>query len=151
MARERVTSASKSCDQLWGYTKKLNQVAFTGTMIYIGYLFGSMSDNERSVQHIPGGDSVGVSKIASINPTVSTDANAPASSVEAPKSEHQLIKSFSAIENNPSKLVYSKGPVIYNDNRATTSINLLGERHSGTNWISDHLDDCVSFILCFPV
>lgn len=151
MARERVTSASKSCDRLWGYTKKLNQIAFAGTMTYIGYLFGSMSNNEQIVQHIPGGDSVRESKIASINPIVSTNANAPASSIEAPKSEHQLIKSVSEIGNNPDKLVYSKGPVIYNDDRATTSINLLGERHSGTNWITDHLDDCVSFILCFPV
>ena len=27
-----------------------------------------------------------------------------------------------------------------------TSINLIGERHSGTNWITDHLIDCVSMI-----
>ena len=31
-------------------------------------------------------------------------------------------------------------------NARVTSINLIGERHSGTNWITDHLIDCVSMI-----
>ena len=42
---------------------------------------------------------------------------------------------------------YAKGPVIHNHIGPVTSINLIGERHSGTNWITDHLKDCVSLCL----
>jgi hypothetical protein len=28
------------------------------------------------------------------------------------------------------------------DTSQVTSISLMGERHSGTNWITDHLTDC---------
>lgn len=35
--------------------------------------------------------------------------------------------------------------LVYNYNTGpATSINLIGERHSGTNWIADHLVNCVS-------
>ena len=44
----------------------------------------------------------------------------------------------------PCQLLYAKGPVIYNNKGPVASINLIGERHSGTNWITDHLVDCFS-------
>ena len=50
---------------------------------------------------------------------------------------------------------FAKGPVINSrDKGKASTINLIGERHSGTNWITDHLVDCfgeqiqVSVIVC---
>jgi hypothetical protein len=152
MARERITSSSKSCDRFWEYTK-LHHIAFAGSLVYIGYLFGSINNIEQISQTFSSVVSDGEAKVASLRVVVSADANAPALVVE-PKSEQLPIKKDVAlpaltIENISNKLAYAKGPVIYNDDRPTTSINLLGERHSGTNWISDHLKECVSlFFFC---
>jgi hypothetical protein len=43
---------------------------------------------------------------------------------------------------NPQAVGYTAGPVIYPHKGKATSINLIGERHSGTNWITDHLVEC---------
>ena len=149
MARDRVASSSKSCDRFWKYTK-LNHIAFAGSLIYIGYLFGSISNDKQISQNFSGAVRDGEAKVSSLRAVVSADANAPVLVAE-PKSEQLAIKKdsmlpASTVENIPNKLAYAKGPVIYNDDRRTTSINLLGERHSGTNWITDHLKECVSLL-----
>ena len=43
-----------------------------------------------------------------------------------------------------STLESAKGPFVTNigDTTKVSTINLIGERHSGTNWITDHLRDC---------
>lgn len=46
------------------------------------------------------------------------------------------------MEGGSNKPSYAKGPVINNNKGKGTSIILIGERHSGTNWITDHLVDC---------
>ena len=74
----------------------------------------------------------------------------------------------SSVASTTEPVTYTHGPVINNHKGPATSINLIGERHSGTNWITDHLADCVSsylaideieftpifhseVILCFPL
>ena len=74
----------------------------------------------------------------------------------------------SSVGSTTEPVTYTHGPVINNHKGPATSINLIGERHSGTNWITDHLADCVSsylaideieftpifhseVILCFPL
>ena len=63
--------------------------------------------------------------------------------------KHQLVDTLAAIVEEKSaqhiiKSAVAKGPVIHEDKGKVTTINLIGERHSGTNWITDHLVDCVS-------
>lgn len=46
---------------------------------------------------------------------------------------------------NNKPIMISTGLVIHKHKKGpATSINLIGERHSGTNWITNHLVDCVS-------
>lgn len=45
-------------------------------------------------------------------------------------------------EESSRPVMYATGPVIHDHKGPVTSINLLGERHSGTNWITNHLVDC---------
>ena len=66
--------------------------------------------------------------------------------------KHQLLDTLAAVVEEKSAQqvmktsapAFAKGPVIHKDKGKVTTINLIGERHSGTNWITDHLVDCVS-------
>lgn len=48
----------------------------------------------------------------------------------------------------PRRPAYAKGAVVHEHMGKGTSISLIGERHSGTKWITDHLVDCVSVCPC---
>jgi len=131
---------------------KLNHIAFAATLFYVGYVFGCMNNDERISRLIRGGQrndanlSDDERKAESVH--VESPVNAPARFEKPPVEQIEIKKDVDslAIEIMPNKLAYANGPVVYNDNRRTTSINLLGERHSGTNWITDHLQECVSFV-----
>ena len=62
-----------------------------------------------------------------------------------------LVEKIAAAEDNKATTnqQYTIGPVINKDKGQVTTINLIGERHSGTNWITDHLLDCVSLVWRF--
>jgi hypothetical protein len=57
-----------------------------------------------------------------------------------------IIAALSQYNNSPDESIPSGRPLIRHrlqeDVSAVTSITLIGERHSGTNWITDHLNEC---------
>ena len=74
------------------------------------------------------------------------DSLAPAASsaFTNPGSEHRSRK---LRPNSPSSSLWippknANGPIINHRRGKATTINLIGERHSGTNWITNHLVDC---------
>jgi hypothetical protein len=58
---------------------------------------------------------------------------------EEDEDDHVELPSSHVEKSAPS---YANGPVIYKHDVPVSTINLVGERHSGTNWITDHLVDC---------
>lgn len=137
------SSSERCCDY-----RKLNLLAFAGTLVYIGYIAGGMKNG---------------SEIPLENPTVSSDRSkgssddsrsamlratssdaAAASSWDRVSEQKQASADHKISDKEPAPVfAYAKGPVIHKDKKGpATSINLLGERHSGTNWITDHLVDC---------
>lgn len=58
---------------------------------------------------------------------------------EEDEDDHIELPSSHVEKRAPS---YANGPVIYKHDGPVSTINLVGERHSGTNWITDHLVDC---------
>lgn len=136
------TSSSERCF----VSKKLNIVAFAGTLVYFGYLVGCLNDDR--VVPAPlltrGGRKYGSNGIQAS----SAFADGPSSGEQSHREEtnREVAPTPLVIEERPPTRIYANGPVIYNDNRPATSINLIGERHSGTNWITDHLVACVSFL-----
>ena len=62
-----------------------------------------------------------------------------------------LVEKIAAAEDNNAVPTTEQqiGTVINTDKGQVTTINLIGERHSGTNWITDHLVDCVSLVWRF--
>ena len=160
-------SSGRCCDY-----RKLNLLAFAGTLVYVGYLFGSLesgseislvaavnsafSNSGVSIDDTDGNSedrrgslraasaSASWDRISALSASASWDY--PTSSSEAEDVEQEDTKPEKdssadvAIEEPFGE--YTKGPVIYNNQGPVTSINLIGERHSGTNWITDHLVDC---------
>ena len=175
------SSSSPTASSSGGYAKKLNLLAFGGTLIYIGYLFGSVDHNDDGGSQLiqsalaMGGlgvvpeDAVNNSEDTGMNmkkgqlraSSYSVDASASWDRIaEGKKNDKQVEEVQDKKESNKatssidvkqdvvktkgSPVVYAKGPVINEHKGPVTSINLIGERHSGTNWITDHLKDCVS-------
>ncbi|KAL7544211.1 hypothetical protein ACHAWF_007591 [Thalassiosira exigua] len=107
------SSSEPVCD-----LQKLNFLAFAGTLVYIGYLLGGI-DNGRDANTAVG--------------TRSFDDG----------SEKDTTTYLRATSEDPTpKVISTKQPIVHNEKGPYTSINLIGERHSGTKWIKDHLQDC---------
>ena len=150
--------------------KRLNLIALGGTLVYAGYLLGSI-EKEDSIA-----TAVNSAFTNSDDDTKNSNNNhrqqsrlrpaSPSSSWDTRLVENEswdigiseedqddiLILPNVHVEKTPK---FAKGPVINSrDNRKASTINLIGERHSGTNWITDHLVDCfggqieVSVIVC---
>ena len=72
----------------------------------------------------------------SISPPIEKQEHAKAKSVRAPieKQGPTKTKTSEGISDAPMENPEPAGPI--------KKIILLGERHSGTNWITDHLSEC---------
>ena len=142
--------ASPTSSSEWCFAcKKLNIIAFAGTLVYLGYLLGCLNDDR--VVPAPlltrGGRKYGSNELQAS----SAIADAPSSGEQSHQevTNREVAPTPLVIEERPPTRVYANGPVIYIDKGPATSINLIGERHSGTNWITDHLVACVRFTSCF--
>ena len=150
MARQRISPFDRFC------RTKLNRTILTATLVYVGYLLGCTNNDAQNSQQIRGGKrddanpngkddhAESLRSVGSADAPATMDKNsdqiASMNAVKSPAMEDM------ATEYIPNKSAYANGPVIYNDDRRATTINLLGERHSGTNWIADHLKECVSIL-----
>ena len=99
------------------WTKRMNDQNDDATMMSPGKA-SSADDEPASTKH---------EQVEPESITKDTDKNAPASMKKNEILQQPRI---------PSPVAKARA----------TSINLIGERHSGTNWITDHLIDCVSMI-----
>jgi hypothetical protein len=137
--------ASPTSSSEWRFVcKKLNIIAFAGTLVYFGYLLGCLNDDRVIPAPLltRGGRKYGSNEFQAS----SAFADAPLSGEQSHQEvTNREVAPTPLIEERPPTRVYANGPVIYNDKGPATSINLIGERHSGTNWITDHLVACVSF------
>ena len=150
--------------------RKLNLLAFAGTLVYIGYLIGSIDNTNGGVKLW--GSTGKESDIDLDSPTVysndvskfdgksstqlrqrkqQTSANVTKDRMTDLAVTQYLVEKIAAAEDNKATTnqQYTIGPVINKDKGQVTTINLIGERHSGTNWITDHLVDCVSLVWRF--
>jgi len=150
--------------------RKLNLIAFAGTLVYIGYLIGSIDNTNGGVKlwgstsrelnidlDSPSVYSNDVSKFDGKSSTQlrqrkqqTTSANVTIDRMtDLAVTQYLVEKIAAAAEDNKATTKQYIGPVINKDKGQVTTINLIGERHSGTNWITDHLVDCVSFVCGF--
>ena len=135
------SSSSPTASSSGGYAKKLNLLAFGGTLIYIGYLFGSVDHNDDGgSQLIQSALAMGIAEGKKNDKQVEEVQDKK----ESNKATSSIDVKQDVVKTKDSPVVYAKGPVINEHKGPVTSINLIGERHSGTNWITDHLKDCVS-------
>ncbi|KAL7529313.1 hypothetical protein ACHAXR_002894 [Thalassiosira sp. AJA248-18] len=132
--------------------KKLNLLAFAGTLVYIGYLFGCVDNGGSEI--VNSALSINHGKQRQLRAT-SIDASASWDSISVMESQNKNADKTRAegnderqhaspnvkTEDSPNP-TYAKGPVIDYNKGPITSINLIGERHSGTNWITAHLEEC---------
>jgi len=140
------SSSERLCDY-----KKLNLIAFAGTLVYIGYIFGCMEKGSEVPlkEFVSFGDGSGSDDRARGSLRAAT-AGAPGAWISEEKNvmetNEEEEKSMPPLAHKAkvgkSTAAYTKGPVVHKHMGPVTSINLLGERHSGTNWITDHLVDC---------
>lgn len=150
--------------------RKLNLIAFAGTLVYIGYLIGSIDTNKGGGAKLWGSTSReldidldspsvysnDVSKLDSKSSQLRqrkqpTSANVTKDRMTDLAVTQYLVEKIAAAEDDSKAITkqYTVGPVINKDKGQVTTINLIGERHSGTNWITDHLVDCVSLVWRF--
>ena len=151
--------------------RKLNLIAFAGTLVYIGYLIGSIDTNkgggvklwvtstsrELDIDIDSPVYSNDVSKFDGKSPSQlrqrkqqTTSANVTKDRMTDLAVTQYLVEKIAATEeDNKAATKQYIGPVINKDKGQVTTINLIGERHSGTNWITDHLVDCVSLVWRF--
>ena len=119
--RSHSSPSSSCCD-----AKKLVSISFIGALIYIAYVVFYEGSGGGDIPDMVGLERSAHSSLRAA-PLISTDTDA-----------------VPAMDTVQSTVTYPQGPVIYGEKGQVTSVNLLGERHSGTNWITDHLVDCVS-------
>jgi len=131
--------------------RKLNSLVIAGTLIYVGYLCGNLKNGgalslaSNSASAISDGGNNVETRSTGLRST-SNHAPSPASSLDGPL--FGLIRSLPVEEVEPPAIrdeVHegsSWGPLVHKRDKSVTSIALIGERHSGTNWITDHLVDC---------
>jgi hypothetical protein len=125
--------------------KKLNLIIFVVMLLYFGYLLGCLDDGQVVPASLltRGGRKYGSNGLQASSAPGDEPTNGEQSNREVTNTE--VAPTPLVIEERPPTRIYAKGPVIYNDKGPATSINLIGERNSGTNWITDHLVACVSF------
>ena len=153
--------------------RKLNLLAFAGTLVYIGYLIGSIDTNKGGGVKLWGSTSRElnidldspsvysneVSKFDGKSASQLRQRKQQTTSVNVTKdgmtdlavTQYLVEKIAAAEDNNAVPTKQNIRPVINKDKGPVTTINLIGERHSGTNWITDHLVDCVSLVCGFGV
>ena len=134
--------------------KKLNLVAFASTLVYVGYLLGYQDIGSDRTQHLTRGGREYGSDLLRQASSASSDDPTSAKQPIFEQSSAVVDREVKNREGVPTPLVIDerpppsetlpKGPVIHKQMGPATSINLIGERHSGTNWITDHLVACVS-------
>ena len=149
--------------------RKLNLLAFACTLVYIGYLIGSIDTNKGGGVKLWGSTSRelvdldsptiysnDVSKLDSKSSQLRqrkqpTWANVTKDRMTDLAVTQYLVEKIAAAEDNNAVPTTEQqiGTVINTDKGQVTTINLIGERHSGTNWITDHLVDCVSLVWRF--
>mmetsp|Transcript_30499 Transcript_30499/g.64256 ORF Transcript_30499/g.64256 Transcript_30499/m.64256 type:complete len:426 (+) Transcript_30499:224-1501(+) len=151
-----IASASNPPSRCCDY-KKLNIVAFAGALLYIGYLFGSMENSNDATFSNEGADERRTSSLRAATASSSWDRIWEESKSEnsgdeiEPDNEgivHEqkdvpldIMDTADVVIEEPGTS-YASGPVIYEQEGPVSTISLIGERHSGTNWITDHLEDC---------
>lgn len=151
-----IASASNPPSRCCDY-KKLNVVAFAGALLYIGYLFGSMENSNDATFSNEGADERRTSSLRAATASSSWDRIWEESESENSGDEikqdnegivHEqkdvpldIIDTADVVIEEPGTS-YASGPVIYDQEGPVSTISLIGERHSGTNWITDHLEDC---------
>ncbi|KAL7520358.1 hypothetical protein ACHAWX_005085 [Stephanocyclus meneghinianus] len=148
-----INSSSPSPERRCCDYRKLNLFALGGTLVYAGYLLGSMENGAESVfaavnsafTNSDNSDDGRVGGLRAASPSASWDTRLTNSDSwdigmgEEDEDDHIELPSSHVEKRAPS---YANGPVIYKHDGPVSTINLVGERHSGTNWITDHLVDC---------
>lgn len=128
--------------------KKLNLIALGGTLVYAGYLLGSIKQEDSVAAAVNSAFTNSDSedrpgRLRAASPSASWDTRLTNSAswdigVGEEDEDDYLVLPSVHVEKSPK---FANSPVINHREKATT-INLIGERHSGTNWITDHLIDC---------
>jgi hypothetical protein len=135
--------------------KKLNLIALGGTLMYAGYLLGSIENKDSIVTAVnsafTNSDSEDgrTGRLRAASPSASWDTRLTSSESwdigVGDEDEDDLILPTSHVEKTPPK--FANGPVINKRNGKVSTINLIGERHSGTNWITgDYLHYGIAYI-----
>lgn len=139
-------SSTRCCDY-----KKLNILAFAGALVYVGYLFGSTESSGEAAfsNDVSSSDERRTSlrvatASASWDRILDSEKSEDSAEDEEKETEEnsQDEKDVPAVVDEIPSTNYAGGPVIYDHDGPATTISLIGERHSGTNWITDHLEDC---------
>ena len=145
-------SPSSLASQRFCY-RNLNLLAFAGTLLYIGFLIGNIDNDDRS-NNVPS-----VRKFSDVSNSNNNNGGAGGrikytdleGRQQAASVDNMVASKWDNIiklghNDNKAKKATDMGHIINKDNKGkVTTINLIGERHSGTNWITDHLTDCVSY------
>ena len=142
------SSEGRCCDY-----KKLNLLALGGTLVYAGYLLGSVENGAESIvsavnsaftnsdsEDRPVGGLRAASPSASWDTRLSNSDSWDIGMGEEDQDDYLELPSAHVEKKVPQS--YANGPVINAHDGPVSTINLIGERHSGTNWITDHLEDC---------
>ena len=103
--------------------KKLNLIALGGTLVYAYILSCIQQDDSLAV-------------VSSVFTYPEDEAS------NNPNSGGRPRKLRAAAPPSSSFPKFVNGPVINHRQGKASTINLIGERHSGTNWITNHLVDC---------
>ena len=150
--------------------KRLNLIALGGTLVYAGYLLGSIDKEDSLASAVnsaftnsdednnkSNNKNQQPSRLRPASPSSSWDTRLVENEswdigISEEDQDDILVLPNVHMEKTPK---FAKGPVINSrDKGKASTINLIGERHSGTNWITDHLVDCfgeqiqVSVIVC---
>lgn len=129
--------------------KKLNLLALGGTLLYAGYLLGSIERDESIITAVNSAytnSDEDRSHLRAASPSASWDTRLTNSASwdigagEDDEDDAVVVQSKPVVKHESPK--FAKGPVINQRGGKASTINLIGERHSGTNWITDHLVDC---------
>jgi hypothetical protein len=141
------------------FFKKLNLIAFALTLVYVGYLLGCLDNGSVRTPYLTRGGRKYGSDLLRQKSSATADETARVKQRISEQTSAVVDREMANREAVPSPLVIDErprppetnpnGPVIHKQMGPATSINLIGERHSGTNWITDHLVACVRFTSCF--
>jgi hypothetical protein len=114
--------------------KKLNLLALSGTLLYAGYLLGSIKQDESIITAVSTAytNSEDTPRLRAASPSASWDtrlSNTESWDVVTEEDEDDmLVLPETHVEKAP---MYANGPVINQRDGKASTINLIGERHSG--------------------